>query len=231
MTLLEIGPPLLKSQTIQKIQYVLGQTLSSFVTASGAWARDVATGVASTDGRTVKFRDGTVVAALGQGTARLGTGRHLEAVEEEALRTGLSLGMTLIDTAEVYGSEEFIGRVIAGQRDQVFLVSKVWPTHVAENGIARACEESLTRLGTLGPGPLLPHPRAVSGVFRKLRPHRRREIEHCFEGNGTGLTSQTFQWTCRRNFSAGQAHLDGSHPVKIFATALTLSQVPRRRTR
>ena len=48
----------------------------------------------------------------------------------------------------MYGSEEFIGRVIAGQRDQVFLVSKVWPTHVAENGIARACEESLTRLGT-----------------------------------------------------------------------------------
>ncbi len=56
--------------------------------------------------------------------------------------------MTLIDTAEIYGSEEFIGRVIAGQRDRVFLVSKVWPTHVAGNGIARACEASLTRLGT-----------------------------------------------------------------------------------
>jgi len=104
--------------------------------------------VDSTDGRTVKFRDGTVVAALGQGSAGLGKGRHPEAVEEEALRTGLLLGMTLIDTAEVYGSEEFIGRVIAGQRDRVFLVSKVWPTHVAGNGIARACEASLTRLGT-----------------------------------------------------------------------------------
>jgi diketogulonate reductase-like aldo/keto reductase len=122
--------------------------LSSFVTASDASARDVATGVDLTDGRTVKFRDGTVIAALGQGSAGLGKGRHPEAVEEEALRTGLSLGMTLIDTAEVYGSEEFIGRVIDGQRDRVFLVSKVWPTHVAGNGIARACEASLTRLGT-----------------------------------------------------------------------------------
>ena len=100
--------------------------LSSFVTSSGASALDAATGVASTGaGRTVKFRDGTVVPALGQGSAGLGKGRHPQAEEEEALRTGLSLGMTLIDTAEVYGSEEFIGRVIAGQRDRVFLVSKV----------------------------------------------------------------------------------------------------------
>jgi diketogulonate reductase-like aldo/keto reductase len=85
---------------------------------------------------------------LGQGSAGLGKGRHPQADEEEALRTGLSLGMTLIDTAEVYGSEEFIGRVIAGQRNRVFLVSKVWASHVAGNGIARACEASLTRLGT-----------------------------------------------------------------------------------
>jgi diketogulonate reductase-like aldo/keto reductase len=59
--------------------------------------------------------------------------------------------MTLIDTAEVYSnghSEELIGRVVAGQRDNVFLVSKVWPSHVAGNGIARACEASLARLGT-----------------------------------------------------------------------------------
>ena len=56
--------------------------------------------------------------------------------------------MTLIDTAEVYGSEEFIGRAIAGQRNRVFLVSKVWPDHVAGNGVMRACEASLERLGT-----------------------------------------------------------------------------------
>ena len=64
------------------------------------------------------------------------------------MRTGIDLGMTLIDTAELYGSEELIGRVIAGQRDRVFLVSKVWPNHVAGDGIARACAASLKRLGT-----------------------------------------------------------------------------------
>jgi diketogulonate reductase-like aldo/keto reductase len=102
-------------------------------------------------GRTVKFRDGAVVPALGQGSARLGQGRRPQAQEEEALRTGLSLGMTLIDTAELYGSgsaEKSIGHVIAGQRDRVFLVSKVWPTHVGGDGIARACAASLARLGT-----------------------------------------------------------------------------------
>jgi diketogulonate reductase-like aldo/keto reductase len=64
------------------------------------------------------------------------------------MRSGIGLGMTLIDTAEIYGSEELVGRVIAGQRDRVFLVSKVWPNHVAGNGIARACAASLSRLGT-----------------------------------------------------------------------------------
>ena len=101
--------------------------------------------------RSVKFRDGAVVTALGQGSARLGQGRHPETVEEEALREGISLGMTLIDTAEIYGNgdaEKLIGRAIAGQREHVFLVSKVWPTHVAGNGIERACEGSLARLGT-----------------------------------------------------------------------------------
>jgi diketogulonate reductase-like aldo/keto reductase len=98
--------------------------------------------------RTVKFRDGRTVPALGQGSARLTKGRHPEAAVQEALRTGISAGMTLIDTAELYGSEELIGRAISGQRDKVFLVSKVWPSHVAGDGIARACEASLKRLGT-----------------------------------------------------------------------------------
>src|SRR5437764_8901351 len=100
---------------------------------------------------TVKLRDGAIVPALGQGAAGLAQGRRSEAAEEEALRAGLSLGMTLIDTAEMYGdgrSEKLIGRVVAGQRDRVFLVSKVWPNHVAGDGIARACEASLARLGT-----------------------------------------------------------------------------------
>ncbi len=116
--------------------------------SSGALAQSAAPGAAPTTGRTVKFRDGTIVPALGQGSARLGKGRHPQAAEEEALRTGLSIGMTLIDTAEVYGSEDLVGRAIAGQRNRVFLVSKVWRTHVAGDGIAQACEASLARLGT-----------------------------------------------------------------------------------
>ena len=123
--------------------------LGSFASPTRAAGLDAAAGAASTGaGRTAKFRDGTVVPALGQGSAGLGKGKHPQAVEEEAVRTGLSLGMTLIDTAEVYGSEEFIGRAIAGQRNRVFLVSKVWPNHVAGNGVMRACEASLERLGT-----------------------------------------------------------------------------------
>ena len=102
-------------------------------------------------GRRVKFPDGTTVPALGQGSWHLAQGRHPDAVEEEALRTGISLGMTLIDTAEIYGdgrAEKLISHVIAGQRDRVFIVSKVWPTHTGGNGIARACGASLARLGT-----------------------------------------------------------------------------------
>ena len=126
--------------------------LGSFVASSGALGLDAATCAASTDaGRTVKFRDGAIVPALGQGSWHLGQGRHRAAVEEEALRTGISLGMKLIDTAENYGdgrSEELISHVIAGQRDRVFLVSKVETDHVTGDGIARACEASLARLGT-----------------------------------------------------------------------------------
>jgi diketogulonate reductase-like aldo/keto reductase len=88
---------------------------------------------------------------LGQGSWHLAQGRHPATEEEEALRTGLALGMTLIDTAEVYSnghSEELIGRAIAGQRDHAFLVSKVLPSHVTGDGMARACAASLARLGT-----------------------------------------------------------------------------------
>ena len=105
----------------------------------------------TTSGRTVRFRDDTVASALGQGSARLGQGRHPEAAEEEALRTGISLGMSLIDTSGNYGngrSEKLIGRAIAGQRDRVFLVSKVEADEVSGDGMARACQASLSRLGT-----------------------------------------------------------------------------------
>ena len=101
--------------------------------------------------RTVKLRNSAIVPAIGQGSARLGQGRHAETTEEEALRTGISLGMSLIDTSGDYGngrSEKLIGRAIAGQRDRVFLVSKVEAHEVSEDGMARACLASLSRLGT-----------------------------------------------------------------------------------
>src|SRR5262245_47453779 len=115
-------------------------TVGMFTTLSAASAFDGASGVAPKNPRMVKFRDGTIVPALGQGSMRLGQEAHAE-----ALRTGVSLGMALIDTAELYGNEAFVGRVIAGQRDRVFLVSKVLPKHTAGDGIAQACDESLGR--------------------------------------------------------------------------------------
>jgi diketogulonate reductase-like aldo/keto reductase len=101
--------------------------------------------------RSVTFPDGTVVPALGQGGWHLGQGRHPVAIETEALNTGIALGMTLIDTSGNYGngrSEQFIGPVIAPQRDKIYLVSKVEGDEIAGDGIARACAASLARLGT-----------------------------------------------------------------------------------
>lgn len=101
--------------------------------------------------RTVTFPSGTTVPAIGQGSWHLGQGRHLAAVEEEALRIGISLGMTLIDTSGNYGSgrsEELIGRVVADHRDHVFVVTKVETNEVAGDGITQACEASLARLGS-----------------------------------------------------------------------------------
>jgi diketogulonate reductase-like aldo/keto reductase len=100
---------------------------------------------------TVQLPDGSRVPPLGQGSATLSQGRHPAAEEEEALRIGMSLGMPVIDTAEMYGSgqaERMIGRVIAGQREKVFLVSKVLPSHASATGIRQACTASLARLGT-----------------------------------------------------------------------------------
>jgi diketogulonate reductase-like aldo/keto reductase len=126
-------------------------TLSAMLAAQ-ATAQVLGTGPASKSAApTVKLPDGTTVPPLGQGCWHLGQGRHPLDVEEEALRTGISLGMTLIDTSGNYGngrSEQFISHVIAGQRDRIFLVSKVERNHVSGDGIARACAASLARLGS-----------------------------------------------------------------------------------
>ena len=99
----------------------------------------------------VQLPDGSRVPALGQGSWHLAQGRHPASEEEEALRTGISLGLALIDTAEIYGdgrAEQMIGHVIAGQRGKVFLVSKVSPDHATASGIRQAFAASLARLGT-----------------------------------------------------------------------------------
>src|ERR1700736_1569124 len=120
-----------------------GVAFASTLSSAGTMIMALSTRPARAATRTVKLHDGTIVPALGQGSAGLGQGRRPEAAEEEALRTGLSLGMTLIDTAEMYGdgnAERLIGRVIADRTNQVFLISKVWPTHAVGDGIERACE-------------------------------------------------------------------------------------------
>jgi diketogulonate reductase-like aldo/keto reductase len=126
-----------------------GLALPPIIVATGSHAAAVAE--AKSPVRAVTFPGGMAVPAVGQGSWHLGQGRHPAPVEEEALRTGISLGMTLIDTSGNYGngrSEELIGRVIAGQRDHVFVVTKVETNEVAGDGIAHACDASLARLGT-----------------------------------------------------------------------------------
>ncbi len=87
------------------------------------------------------------VSVIGQGTWNLDRGDRAGAVA--ALRLGLDLGMTHIDTAEMYGEAELvIAEAIAGRRDEVFLASKVLPSHASRKGVAEACERSLRRLGT-----------------------------------------------------------------------------------
>ena len=101
--------------------------------------------------RTVRLPSGDKVPALGQGTWYMGEGRHPAAEEAAALRLGLDLGMTLIDTAEMYasgGAERVVAEAIRGRRDEVFLVSKVLPSNASRKGTVAACEASLRRLGT-----------------------------------------------------------------------------------
>lgn len=99
----------------------------------------------------IKLPSGAAIPKLGQGTWYLGEGRRSREDEIMALRCGLDLGLTLIDTAEMYGagaSEELVGEAIAGRRDEVFLISKVLPSNATTEGVVAACERSLKRLGT-----------------------------------------------------------------------------------
>ena len=99
--------------------------------------------------RTVQLPDGARVPALGQGTWRMGEKKSAYADEVAALRLGIDLGVTLIDTAEMYGeggAERVVADAIEGQRDRVFVVTKVYPHNASRTELPKACERSLKRL-------------------------------------------------------------------------------------
>jgi len=99
--------------------------------------------------RSTKLPSGEAVPVLGQGTWRMGEDRSKRTKEVAALRTGIELGMTLIDTAEMYadgGAERVVGEAMAGVRDQVFVVTKFYPQSATRDRMAAACDRSLRRL-------------------------------------------------------------------------------------
>src|SRR5207248_11630272 len=99
--------------------------------------------------KTVQLPDGERVPALGQGTWRMGENKNARVDEVAALRLGIDLGMTLIDTAEMYGeggAEKVVADAIDGQRERVFVVTKVYPHNASRTKLPKACERSLKRL-------------------------------------------------------------------------------------
>ncbi len=101
--------------------------------------------------RTVRLPDGTEVPALGQGTWHMGERGSEAKAEVAALKLGIELGVTLIDTAEMYGNgraEELVAEASEGRRDELFIVSKVYPHNASRSGVPAACERSLKRLRT-----------------------------------------------------------------------------------
>ncbi len=100
---------------------------------------------------TIRWPDGATTPALGMGTWHMGERVADRAAELAALRLGLDLGLTVIDTAEMYadgGAEEVVGQAIQDRREEVFLVSKAYPQNAGRASLALACERSLARLGT-----------------------------------------------------------------------------------
>ena len=100
--------------------------------------------------RTITLPSGDEIAVLGQGTWHMGEDPRRRADEIAALRLGIDLGMSLIDTAEMYangGAEELVGEAIDERQDEVFLVSKVMPQNATRRGTIAACERTLMGLG------------------------------------------------------------------------------------
>lgn len=100
---------------------------------------------------TVALPDGSGLPRLGLGTWRMGEHMRRRADEIAVIRLALELGVTLIDTAEMYadgGAEQVVGEALAGRRDEAFLVSKIYPHNASRRGVSAACERSLRRLRT-----------------------------------------------------------------------------------
>jgi len=101
--------------------------------------------------KTLSLRSGREIPILGQGTWRMGEKASEKQAEIKALRLGIDLGMTLIDTAEMYGeggAEKITGEAISGRRQEVYLVSKFYPYNASYKGLIAACDRSLARLKT-----------------------------------------------------------------------------------
>ena len=130
---------------------------------------------------------GPRIPVLGLGTWNIGNDPTRRTEEIAALRLGIDLGMTLIDTAEMYGegqSEELVGEAIQGRRDQVFLVTKVYPHNASRKGIPAACERSLRRLGADRIDLYLLHWRGSMPVSETLDAFAKLQAEGKIQGFG-----------------------------------------------
>lgn len=203
--------------------------------------------------RTVRLACGESVPMLGQGTWRMGERARDRAAELRSLKLGLELGLTLIDTAEMYGdgdAEEIVGEAIAGQRDRVFLVSKVYPHNASAAGVVGACERSLKRLGTdrldlylLHWRGTIPLAETVAGFTRLVEAGKIRhwgvsnfgvaDMEELWslDGGPACQTNQVVYSLARRGIETGVLAWCRRHQVPVMAySPLDQGHLPSRKT-
>jgi hypothetical protein len=165
--------------------------------------------------RTVALSDGRRVPVLGQGTWRMGESKSARAREVAALRLGIELGMSLIDTAEMYGdggAEEVVAEAIHGQHQCVFVVTKVYPHNASSAELPKACERSLKRLRIDAIDLYLLH-------WRERTPPLRQQWRRCVSTRTLyGLSTlcgfaALFRLACRRSRVGRRILLSRSRPI------------------